>query len=44
MELFRKYSIKKFEEKEYEGQCLGEQGNVIDKHWHIYEIIAIKNH
>lgn len=42
-ELFKGYSIKEFNEKEYDGQCVGEQGNVVDKHWHIYEIIAIKN-
>ncbi len=42
-ELFNGYSIKEFNEKEYDGQCVGEQGNVVDKHWHIYEIIAIKN-
>lgn len=41
--LFKGYSIKKFEEKEYDGQCVGEQGDVVDKHWHIYEVIAIKN-
>jgi SAM-dependent methyltransferase len=42
-ELLKTYNIKKFEEKEYDGQCVGEKGNVIDKHWHIYEVIAIKN-
>lgn len=42
-ELFKGYSIKEFEEKEYEGKCVGEQGDIVDKHWHIFEIIAIKN-
>lgn len=41
--LFKGYSIKEFNEMEYDGQCVGEQGNVVDKHWHIYQIIAIKN-
>jgi len=42
-ELFKGYCLKEFNEKEYDGQCVGKQGNVVDKHWHIYEIIAIKN-
>ena len=41
-ELFKGYTIKEFNENEYLGQCLGEQGDVVHKHWHIYEIIAIK--
>jgi cyclopropane fatty-acyl-phospholipid synthase-like methyltransferase len=42
-ELFEGYIIKEFREKEYEGTCVSEQGNIVNKHWHIYEIIAIKN-
>lgn len=41
--IFDKYTIKEFNENEYDGYCVGEQGDKVKKHWHIYEIIAIKN-
>lgn len=42
-ELFKEFVIKEFEEKEFEGTYVTKQGNITNKHWHIYEIIAIKH-
>lgn len=42
-EIFKEYTMKEFNENEYDGYCVGEQGNKVNKHWHIYEIIAVKN-
>ena len=41
-ELFKGYYINEFNEKEYEGTCVTKQGTIANKHWHIYEVIAIK--
>lgn len=41
--IFKEYDVKIFNENEYDGYCVGEEGNTVNKHWHIYEIIAIKN-
>lgn len=42
-ELFKGYTIQEFIENEYEGTYVNTQGSIAHKHWHIYEIIAIKN-
>ncbi|URZ17407.1 hypothetical protein [Clostridium felsineum] len=40
--LFNSYTIVEIKERQYDGECVNKNGKVINKHWHVYEVIAIK--
>ncbi len=41
--LFKDMKIEYFNDKEYDGKAMGLDGKPVNKHWHIYEIVARKN-
>lgn len=40
--IFNSYTIVEIKERQYDGECVNKNGKVINKHWHVYEVIAIK--